>query len=54
MAAKGYDVVAYHTEGRPIEGSSEISHEWMDATWRFSSAEHRPRFAADPERYAPQ
>jgi hypothetical protein len=26
----------------------------MGATWRFASAEHRDRFAVDPERYAPQ
>lgn len=26
----------------------------MDATWYFASAEHRDRFAADPEKYAPQ
>jgi hypothetical protein len=26
----------------------------MGANWRFASAENRDRFAADPERYAPQ
>ena len=25
----------------------------MEAIWRFSSEEHRDRFTADPERYAP-
>lgn len=53
-AVKGYDVVAYFDEGAPREGSSEFEHEWRGATWRFASAEHRDRFAADPERYAPQ
>jgi hypothetical protein len=26
----------------------------MEATWLFSSAENRDRFAADPQKYAPQ
>ena len=54
VAIKGYDTVAYHTEGRAVKGASEFSHQWNDAKWYFSSAENRDRFAADPERYAPQ
>ena len=53
-AIEGYDPVAYFTEGRPVEGASAFSHDWMGATWYFASAENRDRFAADPERYAPQ
>ncbi len=52
-ALKGYDVVAYHTVGKPVEGSQRISYRWRDATWRFASVKHRDLFAADPERYAP-
>ena len=52
-ALKGYDVVAYHTVGKPVEGSRRISYKWRDATWRFASVKHRDLFAADPERYAP-
>ncbi|NRB05662.1 MAG: YHS domain protein [Rhodobacteraceae bacterium] len=54
VAVDGTDVVAYFTEGRPVSGSAEITHEWMDATWRFSSEENRAAFAANPEAYAPQ
>lgn len=54
VALGGYDAVAYFTEGRPIEGRAEISHEWNGATWRFASEERRERFRADPEKYAPQ
>jgi hypothetical protein len=54
LALKGYDPVAYFTEGRAIEGREEFAHEFADAQWRFVNAEHRDRFAADPERYAPQ
>jgi YHS domain-containing protein len=53
-AIEGYDPVAYFTEGRPVEGASAFSHDWMGATWYFASAENRDRFAAAPERYAPQ
>jgi YHS domain-containing protein len=54
VAIEGTDPVAYFTDGRPVEGSSDFEHEWMGATWRFVSAANRDRFAADPETYAPQ
>jgi len=52
-AVKGTDVVAYFDEGRPVQGSADFEYEWKGARWRFASADHRDRFAADPERYAP-
>ena len=54
VAIKGYDTVAYFTEGEAMEGSHEFSHRWLGATWHFASAEHRDLFAADPVKYAPQ
>jgi len=54
VAIKGYDTVAYHTEGRAVKGKSKFSHKWNDAKWHFSSAQNKDKFAADPERYAPQ
>jgi len=53
-AIRGYDPVAYFTEGRPVKGSRELTHQWHGATWRFASAQNRDRFAAAPEKYAPQ
>ena len=53
-AIDGTDPVAYFTEGKPVEGSSEFKHEWNDATFHFSTAENRDLFAANPEKYAPQ
>lgn len=53
-AIRGYDVVAYHTLGRPQRGDPSITHEWNGATWRFASVANRDAFAADPERYAPR
>lgn len=54
LAVSGYDPVAYFTEGRPVEGSSDFETEWHGATWRFSSADNLAAFKADPEAYAPQ
>ena len=52
-AIRGYDAVAYHTEGRPVRGNAAFTFDWSGATWRFASAANRDLFAADPSRYAP-
>lgn len=54
LAIRGYDVVAYFTQGRPTRGQAAFTHQWNGATWRFASASHRDQFAADPTKYAPQ
>ena len=54
VAIKGYDTVAYHTEGLAVKGNSKISHKWNDAKWYFVSEAHRDLFIKDPEKYAPQ
>ena len=54
FAIKGYDVVAYRTMGRAVEGNHDFTHNWLNLTWQFDSAEHRDLFAADPVAYAPQ
>ncbi len=54
VALKGYDPVSYFTDGKPAKGSKEFTFAFDDTTYWFKSAEHRDKFAADPERYAPQ
>jgi YHS domain-containing protein len=54
VAIKGYDAVAYFTEGRAVKGTKKFSYNWNDAKWYFASGENRSLFAADPEQYAPQ
>lgn len=54
LAIKGYDPVAYFTDGKPMRGVAEIEYEWGGLRYRFSRAEHRELFKADPGRYAPQ
>jgi len=43
----GYDVVAYFTQAKSVEGKRDFSHKWNNAEWRFASA-------ANPDKYAPQ
>jgi YHS domain-containing protein len=54
LTLKGYDPVAYFTEGRAVEGNKQFTHDYAGATWRFVSSENRNLFAQDPERYMPQ
>jgi YHS domain-containing protein len=54
VAIKGYDPVAYFTEGKPLKGDSDFSYDWNGAEWRFASAANRDLFKAAPEKYAPQ
>jgi hypothetical protein len=54
IAIKGYDPVAYFTQGKPTPGTADFQHRWQNATWRFSSAEHRELFASAPDKYAPR
>ena len=53
-ALKGYDTVAYFTDGKPVKGSKKFTAEHNGATWHFASAENRDLFTADPDKYAPQ
>ncbi len=54
VAIRGYDPVAYFTEGAPVKGEPQFRQEWNGATWHFANRENLERFQADPERYAPQ
>jgi len=54
VAIKGYDPVAYFTDGKPVEGSDAHTTQWQGATWQFASAKHRELFENNPEQYAPQ
>ncbi len=53
-AIKGYDTVAYFTQGKPVEGDKRYSTEYKQAKWLFSSQENLDLFVSDPEKYTPQ
>jgi hypothetical protein len=54
LAVGGYDAVAYFTEGKPVKGDRKFTLNHAGAEWHFASAANRDRFAASPDRYAPQ
>ena len=54
LALKGYDPVAYFTEGKPVKGDAKYSYDFDEARYHFASAKHRAMFAADPDKYSPQ
>jgi len=54
VGIKGYDPVAYFTDGRPVKGAPSINYDFDDSRYLFSNAQHRRAFAGSPTRYEPQ
>ncbi|MEP6538778.1 MAG: YHS domain-containing (seleno)protein [Bryobacteraceae bacterium] len=54
LAVKGYDVMGYFDEKRPVKGTDAFKVDYEGATYLFASAAHRDQFAADPAKYVPQ
>ena len=54
VALGGYDPVAYFEVGQPTRGLVALNHEYRGSTFLFSSQENQRKFAAAPEKYAPQ
>jgi enamine deaminase RidA (YjgF/YER057c/UK114 family) len=54
LSISGYDPVAYFTDGKPVQGKSEIEYLWHKLRWRFASPAHRDLFAKEPDHYTPQ
>ncbi len=52
-ALRGYDPVAYFSDGKAIPGRTELSLSWNNSQWLFSSPENRDKFVNDPKKYAP-
>jgi len=53
-AIRGYDPVAYFSEGKPVKGEEKLVYNWNNANWYFSSQQNLDLFKANPEKYAPQ
>ena len=54
LTIKGYDPVAYFTQGKAVAGKKEFEYKWQDAKWRFANKDHLNLFTSNPEKYAPQ
>ena len=51
VALKGYDPVAYFTQGQPVKGQDKYQLEWNNAKWLFASSEHLALFQDDPAKH---
>lgn len=54
VALQGFDPVTYFTGSTPQKGSASFSATHVGATYLFASKANRDKFAAEPEKYAPQ
>lgn len=54
LMLKGYDPVAYFTDGKPVPGRPDIKAEHQGVTYRFASEDHRRLFLANAAKYVPQ
>jgi hypothetical protein len=58
VAIRGYDPVAYFTDGKAVQGSEAYSYKWLGATWWFANDAHaadspRARFHTLPSTEVP-
>jgi YHS domain-containing protein len=51
---KGYDVVAYFKQGKPVAGNPVIQSTYQGATYLFASSADKADFDKDPAKYAPR
>lgn len=54
LMLKGYDPVAYFTDGKPVPGRVDIAVQHDGLDYRFATEEHKQRFLADPIHYIPK
>jgi hypothetical protein len=54
LALRGYDPVAYFEANLPVKGTSANAYTYKGSKFQFVTAANRKKFAADPEKYAPQ
>ncbi len=53
LAAHGYDVVAYFSDGKPTLGSDEFAIAHGGGTYRFATRANLEAFKTDPAKYEP-
>lgn len=53
VAIRGFDTVAYFTQGKPVKGKPSLKTTWNGSTWHFSSQSNLDAFKANPAKYAP-
>ncbi len=53
IGVQGYDLVSYHTMGKPVRGNGHNVAVHDGVSYQFSSAENRKTFEANPAKYLP-
>lgn len=53
LGLKGYDPVAYVTDGKPARGSEAFTTSHNGLTWRFATAAHLAMFEKEPAKFLP-
>jgi YHS domain-containing protein len=53
-AIKGYDVVAFFTDNKPVKGIDSLSYQYKGTTWLFANRNNLQLFVANPAAYTPQ
>ena len=54
LALRGHDPVAFFTAGKPVAGDYRYESNYQGTRYRFSSAENKKLFDAEPAKYIPQ
>ncbi|WP_229312915.1 YHS domain-containing (seleno)protein [Larkinella terrae] len=53
-AIKGYDVVAFFKEAKPVDGADSLTYAYKGSDWLFASRANLEAFKANPDKYVPQ
>jgi len=53
LGVHGFDVVAYHTQAKPVQGDAKFAVVHANATYRFASKKNLETFKANPAKYEP-
>ena len=53
-AIRGYDPVAYFTEGKAVKGDPQFTYSWSGSNWYFKDEVNKQAFILSPAKYAPQ
>ncbi|WP_136660094.1 YHS domain-containing (seleno)protein [Nitratireductor sp. XY-223] len=54
LALEGFDAVSYFVSGKPVAGNPKFASTYKGVVWRFSSAENKSAFDANPRKFVPQ
>ena len=54
LALRGFDPVAFFTQGRAVMGDAKLTSQYEGATYEFADVQDKAAFDAEPGKYLPQ